>query len=118
MSLKADDASIYEEKHSMKNKEICKIYNWSIQNSGSYYYSKADEVAESCFQIREGMRYIEEYGFETIVDLKRKLAELWSGETYMDSVIKPVSVAAMKRKPLGEKMKDDGKELNEFIYIF
>lgn len=118
MSLKTDDAGIYEEKYSMENKEISKIYSWSVQNSGSYYYPKATEVVESCFQIREGMRYIEEYEFETIVDLKRKLAELWLGETYMDSVIKPVSVAAMKRKPSGEEMKDDGKELNEFIYIF
>ena len=61
----------------MEKKETDRIYDWSVQFTGNYHYPKKDENAKSCFDLHDGIAYIEEYGFETITELKRKLEDLW-----------------------------------------
>lgn len=102
----------------VEKKEIDRIYEWSVQAIGKYCYPKKDVDSVSCFTLHDGDVYMEEYGFDTIADLKRKLGDMWSADSYMENIIKCVSVAAMKNRPADLEIKDNKEELNEFIYIF
>lgn len=102
----------------MGKKEIDRIYDWSVQAIENYQYAKKDENIESFFTLHDGNAYMKEYGFNTIVELKTNLKDMWSVDSNMQNIIKTVAVAAMKNKPNDLEINDDNKELNEFIYIF
>lgn len=102
----------------MDNKEIRIFFDWSVRNEGNYSYTKVDKNIESYFVKYDRKEYIKEYGFETIVELKEELTQMWLGAKYMEEVIKPVAVAAMKNQPKDDGNKNKTEVLNEFIYIF
>lgn len=101
----------------MESKEKGMFYNWSCFYGKSYNYLES-RGQESCFVEHRGEKYIEEYGFETIVEIKTYLACLWSKEKIMKEIIKPVAVAAMKNQPKVFGNEKKAQSLDEFIYIF
>lgn len=102
----------------MRNGEMDRIYNWSVQHMGSYNYSKMDKNANSYFVLHDGDIYIREYGGETIAELRAELEQIWLGDVCMEKVIMPVAVSTMKNKTNGWKVKESVKNLDDYIYIF
>lgn len=102
----------------MRNGEMDRIYDWSVQNTGSFTSAGADTNAESYFVYRNTDSYIKEYVYETFAEVRCELEQLWSGDACMEKIIIPVAVSAMKNKPKGQELKTCINALDEYIYIF
>uniref|UniRef100_N2AXH5 Uncharacterized protein n=1 Tax=Eubacterium plexicaudatum ASF492 TaxID=1235802 RepID=N2AXH5_9FIRM len=103
----------------MRNREIDRIYDWSVQQKGSYDYPQMDKNAKSYFDLHEGDTYIKEYGGkETIAEVRMELECIWSGDACMEKIIMPVAISIMKGKPNHWETKADVKNLDDYIYIF
>lgn len=88
-----------------------------------------EQEKESYWCIHEGESDIEEYGFETVPELKEILQEQLKEEFYRDLLL-PLVVAVFKEKKIiqldegnAEKGKDkegdaDGFSIPEFLYVF
>lgn len=103
---------------SMKNKEISMFYDWSIQNKRNYNNFSVDKNMKSYFIQRNDNNYIDQYGFTSILELKAELGRMWSGDSAMEKIAKPVAVATMKNQPKNTNDRKEIEVLNEYIYIF
>lgn len=77
---------------------------------------------ESYYLERVNDHCIEEYAFDTVVELKNQLEELWAEDDVMQEIILPVAGSCFKEHVNNEKRKDitkeEYKELPEFVYVF
>lgn len=84
-----------------REKEL--IYEWACgygsEESEKAVFSPIDRNAESYFVKRDNQEeYLHEYGFQTLSELRTVLEAMWQGEAYMNAVMKPVLVGAMKNR--------------------
>lgn len=103
-----------------------KLYKLQLKEIGniaeSFTLIKND--TNSYFVPRLEKNYLMEYSFESFLQLKEKLDELWKNEKYMQEATKIILVAALKNKPRkvnGEEMvaeNNEETELPTFIYNF
>lgn len=108
------------EKEALYHLELAGIDN--IKKS----FTEIDCEKESYFIPREEKKYLMEYEFDSLPQLKEKLNLLWENEEYMKSVLQTVLVAAMKNKPSSEVKEERNiedtqnaeGELPAFIYNF
>lgn len=110
----------------IREKEYLYKLNISISDELSESFRLVDTGRKSYFVPQEERNYIMEYYFDTVPQLKESLDELWKEDTYMQSIIKTVVVAAMKNKPMKsiqesvetEKDKEKQNQMPAFIYNF
>ncbi len=101
------------------------ILNWAqdqfSEERRSEIFGEANNQ-ESYYVERLNKHCIEEYGFDTVVELKKLLGELWDENEVMKEIILPVVGSCFKqhvdnaaRNPAKES---EYKELPEFVYVF
>ncbi len=109
-----------------REKELLK--KWAESNHKNTGFSH-DQNTASCFVKRgTGEKYIWEYGFESVSELRDLLEEQWEKDDNMEEILTPVLVAAIKNKPrteivgqeenAGQKKSDDMEKLPVYIYNF
>lgn len=102
------------------------LYDWAckIENTGcNYGFAEIDKNLESYYILRKEKKYLTEYNFETLPELKSVLDELWKNKPYMHDIMKAVLVATIKNKPKEfnkcVKHNQDSYNLNELpVYTY
>lgn len=106
-----------------------KIYQWACDNYTEEikekYFTKIDRECDSYFESRiYSEKYCREYSFQTVVDMRNVLSELWRDDVIMEKVSQIVLVASMKNKPSREKGRHSENTLGEketikpYVYNF
>lgn len=116
----------------VKEKKLLKDWHNNVTNCTDIYKFPEEDHNISSYFIRrndtDNPMYLMEYDFETLPQLREKLSEMWENEDYMQMIITPVLVAAMKNKPhkrdetghenTNEEAVNCGETLPDFIYNF
>lgn len=109
-----------------KEKELLKKWAESIHKNADFL---CEENTASCFAKRgTDEKYIWEYGFESVSELKELLEKQWEKDDHMEEILTPVLAAAIKNKPRTgnagseecsrQEISDDRGMLPVYIYNF
>lgn len=99
-------------------KEKEKIYSWSCENTTQEIQRSVflpyEEDKETYFVKRnEHEEYLQEYGFESLPELRERLSLLWEEDEFMDNILQVVLVAAFKNRPSHEIKNSENYKNNE-----
>lgn len=109
-----------------REKELLKKWAESKHKDEGFFH---DQNTASCFVKREAdEKYIWEYGFESVSELRDLLEEQWEKDDHMEEILTAVLVATIKNKPRTEnsgqkesssqKKSDNMGKLPVYIYNF
>lgn len=80
-----------------QEKELLKKWAKNNFKGGDFLHN---QNTTSCFVKRDGdEKYIREYGFESVSELRDLLEVQWKKDRYMEEILTVVLVAAIKNKP-------------------
>ena len=112
-------------------KEMKKIYEWACENASPEFTSSVftpfDTVTDSYFTMRdESVKYVYEYKFQDLPELKEKLEQMWKKEKYMSQIMTIVLAGAFKNRIdfCGQNTEQnvenntEGNEISPYIYNF
>lgn len=103
------------EKEALYQLELCGIN----EVTDSFY--TFDNDADTYFEAESERDYFMLYCFETLPQLRERLADVWKDEVYMQDILKTLLSAAMKSKPLEKSAivrRDVEQTIPVYIYNF
>lgn len=102
------------DKSQREKESLC---NWSMNEKERNFkhFAEIDRKLESYFIPKGKSKYLMEYDFETLPELKEMLNELWNDVPHLQNILKIVLVSAMKNKPqeMHRNIKEEKQKHNE-----
>lgn len=107
-------------------KEKNLLYEWGVTHACIYSFPQIDKDLSSYFISKQRESYLKEYSFDTLPELMNVLNMYYENNEIILRILKVVSIAALKNKPLKiekevtneENKKESDDRLPAFIYNF
>lgn len=89
------------------------------KNNESCLYNSIDKNTDSYYEPHDNKKYIEEYYFSTVMELRDKFAQLWNEDGFMINYVNECAMTAFSMMPnteVDEINDNDLWNVSEFIY--